>query len=322
MTRRIPLWLTLVPLVVGIALYGWLWSGWAQDFRATIERWLPGATVAISGFPYRMEADVAAPRLAGGDVVRLTAAADRARINRGPWQPELTVIGADRPRFSVVVGPAISATIAGKSAASSVKVATEGAATRLVRLSTVIEAATARLGFTPLAIAADSLELHLRERRDVSAVPGNPVGAPRGQLVLVGERLRLGTGDALTFNADMLVTGDARLTGYDAWARSGTIEVTGLTLADASGEVASVKATLVPEARTRLRVAGTITTVCPASIAAALAAAPPVSEKRLRAPVRLSFEGVAGAVTLAGMPTDLATRPTRGQLPACPAVRR
>ncbi|WP_426165639.1 hypothetical protein [Sandarakinorhabdus sp. DWP1-3-1] len=320
--RRIPLWLTLVPLVVGIAIYGWLWSGWAREFRATIEDWLPGATVSISGFPYRMEADVAAPRLAGGDVVRLTAAADRARINRGPWQPELTVIGTDRPRFSVTVGSLLSATIAGKSAASSVKVVSEGGATRLVRLSSVIEAATARLGFTPVAIAADSLELHLRERRDEVAIPGSPAGAPRGQLVLAGERLRFGTGDALTFAADMLVTGDTRLTGYDAWARSGTIELTSLTLSDASGEIASVKATLAPQGRTGLRVAGTITTVCPASIAAALAAAPSPSEKRLRAPVRLSFEGVAGAVTLGGLPADLATRPTRGQLPACPVIRR
>ncbi len=318
MIRRLPLWLTLVPLLAGIGLYWWLWAGWARDFQAVLQGWLPGATVDITGFPYRMEANVERPRLAGGDAVKLAASADRARINRGPWQPELTVIGTDRPQFSATVSPAIAVSIAGKSAASSVKVV-EG---RLVRLSTVIEAATARLGFTPLAITADTLELHLRERRDAAGVPGSPVGAPRGQLVLAGQRLRLGGGDALTFNADMLVTGDARLTAYDAWARGGTVEVKRFTLADASGEVASVKATLVPQGRGGLRVAGTIDTICPASIAAALAAAPPVSEKRLRAPVRLRFEGVAGAVTLAGMPADLATRATRGQLPPCPVLRR
>jgi hypothetical protein len=274
--------------------------------------------VEISGFPYRMEANVASPRLAGGDAVRLAASADRARVNRGPWQPELTVIGSDRPQFSATVSPAISVAIAGKTAASSVKVV-EG---RLARLSTVIEAATARLGFTPLAIAADTLELHLRERRDAASLPGSPAGAPRGQLVITGERLRFGGGDALTFDADMLVTGDARLGGYDAWAKSGTVEVTRFTLADASGVVASVKATLVPEGRSGLRVAGTVETVCPANIAAAFAAAPPVSERRLRAPVRLTFEGVAGAVSVSGLPADLATRATRGQVAACPVLRR
>ena len=318
MKRRFSLWLTLLPLVAGLGLYGWLWSGWADDFKTTLQGWLPGTTVAIAGFPYRMEANVVAPRLVGGDAVKLAASADQARINRGPWQPELTVIGSDGPRFSAVVSPALSVAIAGKSAASSVKVV-EG---RLARLSTVIEAATAQLGFTPLAIAADTLELHLRERRDQATIPGSPAGAPRGQLVLAGQRLRLGGGDALTFDADMLVTGDARLTAYDAWARSGTVEVTGLTLADASGVVASVKATLVPQGRDGLRVAGTVETVCPGNIAAAFAAAPPVSERRLRTPVRLSFQGVAGAVTLTGMPLDLAMRATRGQMPSCPVIRR
>ncbi len=318
MSKRLPLWLTLVPLLAGIGLYWWLWSGWAADFKATLQGWLPGATVEITGFPYRMEANVERPRLAGGDAVKLAASADRARINRGPWQPELTVIGTDRLQFSAIVSPAIAVSIAGKSAASSVHIV-EG---RLIRLSTVIEAATAQLGFAPLAISADTLELHLRERRDTTGISGSPAGAPRGQLVLAGARLRLGGGDALTFNADMLVTGDARLTAYDAWAKSGTVEVARFTLADASGEVASVKATLVPEGRGGLRVAGTVDTICPASIAAAFAAAPPVSEKRLRAPVRLSFEGVAGAVTFAAMPADLATRATRGQLPPCPVIRR
>jgi hypothetical protein len=86
--------------------------------------------------------------------------------------------------------------------------------------------------------------------------------------------------------------------------------------------VARVKATIVPIGRSGLRLAGTIETVCPASVAAAIAAAPPVSEQRLRAPVQLAFQGVPGAVTLAPLPADLARRAVRAQLPPCPVLRR
>lgn len=318
MSRRIPLWMTLVPLVAGFGLYWYLWSGWANDFKTVLQGWLPASTIEITGFPYRMEANIASPRLSGGDAVKLGAHADRARINRGPWQPDLTVIGADGPRFTAMASPALRADIAGKTAASSIHVL----AGRLVRLSTVIEAATVRLGFTPLPISADTLELHVRELGDTAASTAGPTGAQRGQLVIVGERLRLGGGDALTFNADLAITGDARLLAYDNWARSGTIEVKTLTIADASGQLASVSATLVPTGRTGLRFAGTIETICPQTIVAALIAAPPVNEKRLRTPIRLTFEGTTGAVTLAPMPSDLATRATRGQMPPCPVVRR
>jgi hypothetical protein len=318
MIRRLPLWLTIVPLIAAVGLYFLLWQGWARDFQGVIAGWLPGETVAIGGFPYRLEAEVTAPKLVGGDAVKLAAGADVARINRGPWQPELTVIAAENPRFSAVVSPMISASLSGKAAMTSVKVV-EG---RLLRLSSVITAATARLGFSPVAIAADTLELHLRERGDPAAPATSATAAPRGQMVISGERLRLGGGDPLGLAADILVTGTARLTAYDAWATAGTIEVTSLILTDAHGEVARVRATLAPRGRDMLRVAGTIDTVCPASIAAAFAGTAPSVEYRLRAPLRLAFEGAGGGVRLTGMPTDLATRATRKQLPACPAVRR
>ncbi len=317
-SRRIPLLVTLLPLLAGIALYWWLWSGWAAEFRGLLHAWLPDATLDIGGFPYRMEANVASPHLTGGDAVRLDASADLARINRGPWQPELTVIAADMPVFSAAVSPGLSVRFAGKTAVSSVHVM-DG---RLARLSTVIEAATARLGFTGLQIAADTLELHLRERRDAAAPAASPTAPPRGQLVIAGTRLRMGSGDALTLAADLLVTGPGRLTGYDAWAKTGTIELTALSLADAHGAVAVVKATLVPVERSGLRVSGTVQTICPASVAAAFAGMPPPVEQRLRIPVRLAFEGMAGGLTLSELPADLATRPVRGQEPDCPVLRR
>jgi len=317
MMRRIPLWLTIFPLILAIGLYHLLWQGWASDFEVMLRGWLPASEVSVGGFPYRLEAEVANPALQGGDVVKLVASASRALVNRGPWQPELTVIRADYPRFSAIVGPGFGGSFSGKSAMISIKVV-EG---RLMRLSTVIEAANARLGFSPIKIAADGLELHLREIVPATAAPESATLPPRGQLVVSGQRIRFDGGDSMTLAADMTVTGSARLTAYDRWATTGTIELASLTLADAHGEVASIKATLVPVGRTALRFAGTIDTICPASVEAAFAGLPAPSEKRLRAPLRLAFEGVAGSMRLTGVPNDLAMRATRGQMPPCPVLR-
>ena len=317
MIRRVPLWLTMVPLVVAVGLYGLLWSGWAQEFRETIATWLPAAQIEISGFPYRLEADVPNPALAGGTTVKLSATASRVRINRGPWQPELTVVAAENPAFRAIVGPLLSAGITGKSALTSIHVV----AGRLLRFSSVVEAARLRFGMTAMPIAADSLELHLRETAPGLAAPTSATPPVRGQLIVNGQRLRLGNGDALTLAAEIAVTGAARLTNYDGWAGTGTAEIVRLTLADASGEIASASATLVPQGRIGLRYAGTVETVCPLAVAAVFAggAAPP--EKRLRLPLRLAFEGSAGTVKLSGIPDNLAARPTRAQLPACPVMR-
>ncbi len=317
MMRRVPLWLTLVPLLVGIAGYYWVWSGWARDFGAVISAWLPGTAVEVTGFPYRLEADVAQPQLSGGDVVRLTATASSAAINRGPWQPELTIVSTTEPRFAAVVGPGVGASVAGKTGLTSIHMA----GGQLARLSSVVEAARARLGFTSAVLAADTLELHLRERHDAPPPKTSPVGAVRGQLVLLGQRLRIDNGDALTFAADIAVTGAGRLLGYDSWATTGTIEIGRASLADAHGEIASLTATIVPQGRTGLRFAGTVETICPLNVAAAFAGTVAVPEARLRTPLRLSFAGVAGAVRLDGLPADLATRPTRAQLPPCPVLR-
>lgn len=317
MSRRIPLWLTLVPLVAAVGLYYLLWQGWARDFDTVVRGWLPATPFEVTGFPYRLEAVVGRPELQGGDVVRLFAGAARARINRGPWQEELTLVGSDYPRFSAIVGPGIGASFSGKSALTSINVE----AGRLVRLSSVIEAAKARLGFSPVAIAADSLELHLREREIDTSAPEAATPAPRGQLVISGQRVRFDGGDALTLAADMTVTGPGRLTDYDRWSTIGTIELTRASLSDAHGEIAGFTATIVPLGRRALRFAGTVDTVCPATVGAAFEGKPAPAEKRLRTPLRLAFEGEPGAMRLAGLPGDLGQRAVRGQLPPCPRLR-
>jgi hypothetical protein len=314
--RRVPLWVTILPLVAGIGVYWYLWSGWARGFEAAIQPWLPGVPVSATGFPYRLEAEVENPSLSRDGIVKLGLSASRLRINRGPWRPELTVVQAIAPRFSAVVSPLVSASVGGREAQVSIKVEND----RLARLSAAISAAEARLGFLTAPLTADSLELHLRER-DGKTAAASPARPPRGQFVVAGERFRIGGGDALTLAADTTITGPARLTDYDNWTTSGTLEVTSLTLADAHGEVASATATLVPRGRLGLRFAGTVTTVCPASVKAAFDGAPAPAEKRLRMPVRLAFSGVPGAILLEGMPADLATRPVKAQLPPCPVIR-
>jgi hypothetical protein len=310
MRRRLPLWLALLPLALGAAFYAMLWRGWADEFHTSLSAWLPADSLAITGFPYRLEALADAPRVARGEVVQLEAEAVRARINRGPWQPDLTVVQMEGPRVSASVSPAISARLEGNTAITSINWG-EG---RLRRLSAVVQAARISLGGLVLPIRADTLELHLREREG-EAVPGtSPTLATRGQLVISGTRLRLGSGDALTMAGEILATGPARLTSYDRWAGTGTLELTRLTLADAHGEVASVEATLVPEGRAQLRLAGTVTTVCPATLSGS-----PAPEHRLRVPVRLAVTGTPQALVLE-TPPDLSRRPRRVQDPACPKI--
>ncbi|KPF62296.1 hypothetical protein IP88_14905 [alpha proteobacterium AAP81b] len=319
MLKRLPLLLTLAPLAVAIGVYWLFWTGWAAEFKAALAPWLPGTGVVVTGFPYRLEAEIAPARLDGGDVVKLSARASRARINRGPWRPELTLISAQQPEFAATVGDVLSARLAAASSITSVHVDADG---HVARISTVADAARIATGLLPVPITAQAFEVHLRERVGETAPASSPSGAPRGQMVLAGTALRFGGGDPLTFAADMVATGPARLDGYDRWATTGMVAIDPLTLADATGEVARVRATLVPIGRTGARFAGTIETVCPATVAAAIAGTPAPSERRLRAPARLAFEGVPGAVRVTGIPADLTTRAVRAQLPPCPVLRR
>ncbi len=315
--RRIPLWLTTIPLLAGIALYALLWRGWAHDFEAEIGRWLPPSTIRISGFPYRLEANVAQPALSGGDIVRLRVSAATARINRGPWQPDLTVIAMQDATISASVSPLISARLEARSATASINWG-EG---RLRRQSTILQVATVQLGKNAMSISADTLELHLRERQGEPLPATSPVRETRGQLVLAGTRLRLSGGSALTMAAEILATGSRRLTGYDRWASGGTLELTRLSLADAHGEVLSARATLAPRGKDDLQIAGTLDTVCPQTVAAAFTTTSPQPERRLRVPVRLAFQGSIDALVLAPLP-DLSRRPRRDQKPECPRLRQ
>lgn len=323
--RRLPLWLMLVPLVAAVLVYWLLWSGWADAFRNRVTAWLPGSEIAVSGFPYRIETSVGQPRLQGSDTVAYSLSASRAIINQGPWQPELTVVRTTAPRASIAVGGTRAATamrvdLGGISALTSINVA----GGRLVRLSTVIEAARGRIGVITPPLAADTLEIHLREVAGRLPEPWSPTLPGQGQAVISAERLRIGGGDALTLKSDMAITGAARLTGFARWASGGTVELRTLTLADAHGDVATVKATLAPVGLTGVRMTGTISTVCPEAVVAAFTAGPAPKALRLRAPLQLAFDASAGPaafVNVTGVPNDLASRPRRAREAACPVIR-
>jgi hypothetical protein len=317
MKRRLPLWLTLVPLLAAGSLYFLLWRSWAGEFRGELARWLPESSLSIGGFPYRLEANVASPQVRLRGTVDLSARAAAARVNRGPWQRELTVVRLEEPVVKVTVSPAIRAAIEARSATASINWG-DG---RLRRQSTIFQAARLSIGNGDIAFTADTLELHLRERNDAGAAAAlAPTMPAKGQLVLGATRMRLAGSDALTMSAEILATGATRLVDYGRWAKDGTLELTRLSLSDGHGEIVTANATLVPQGLSGLQVAGTLTTVCPYAVAAAFAGRSPPPEKRLRLPLRLAFSGDYQALSLAAVP-DLARRPRRDQAPDCPQLR-
>ncbi len=312
--RRWPLIVSLLPLLLGLAVYGQVWRGWAADFETTLASWFPGQRLAVGGFPYRLEAELPGAARRHDGAATLAMAAARLRINRGPWRPELTVFQGEGIRLNAGLGP-LAATATAASGTASLHLLDD----RLARLSVVLPAASGETGLGP-GYRADRLELHVRER-----LPGAAADAsqpqPRGQAVVGATGLRLGQGAAISINADATIMGSARLTDYDRWAGAGSINLT-LVANDAAGEVARLAASIVPLGR-NLRLAGTITTVCPLAVQALLAGTVPPAEARLRAPVRLALESAlpaGGPVALSGIPADLATRARRRQLPACPRL--
>ncbi|MGI4878484.1 MAG: hypothetical protein ACRYG4_13465 [Janthinobacterium lividum] len=314
--KRIPLWLTVVPLVVGGGFYWHLWSGYRDTLRADIARYVPASPVKIGGFPYRMEATIGAPTLFRDGDIRLALRADSATANRGPWQRDLTVVRTANPVVDAAI-PALAGVrvhLTAASAISSLHLAGEVVA----RQSNVFNAARIATGLFAAPVTATSFEVHLRETRARSNEAWSPTPPQQAQVVLTGTGVRIGGGDPLTLAADAGITSTARLRGYAGWADGGTVELHSLTLGDAAGEIVRLAASAVA-AKGQLRVVGTVATVCPATLAAAFAGSARPSELRLRVPVTLAFSGTPGAFQLAAMPAG-PPRPVRAQIAKCPRL--
>lgn len=314
--------LAVLPLAAGLGLYGQLWRGWAADFETRLAGWFPGRAIAASGFPYRLEAELADVSRNDNGVLALRGAAAGLRLNQGPWRPELTVLQAHHVQLAARLGTMLP-TVAAATAMASLKL--DG--NRIDRLSLVLPNASGQFGIGP-PFRASRLELHGRERAGVGALPGDPAGPVQAQLLLTGVGVVLGAGRPIDLDGTAALRAAARLGDYRRWASTGGSVDVVLAGRDATGELFRLTATLVPQrapdGRDTLRLAGTITTVCPATVAAALAGTAPPAELRLRAAVRLAIDSAlpaTGPVALAGVPADLGGRARRGQLPACPQLR-
>ena len=78
--RRIPLWVTLIPLAAGIAIWGWLWQGHEARLKADLAQVLPtGTKLETGGFPYRLEARIEPADILFDDVA-LSASAKAAVV--------------------------------------------------------------------------------------------------------------------------------------------------------------------------------------------------------------------------------------------------
>lgn len=320
---RFPLWLTLVPLVVGVAVWYAFWAGWRDGFREDLARVLPpGTAVETGGFPYRMEATTGALALSyARPDLQAQAAASGVVFNRQPWRRDLTIASMTAPALSLTLPDVagFAASLRGPEGQASLKIE-EG---HVARLSIVVPRAELRFGLVGVPMRAAEAEVHFRETpaaRD--RADRGPTLPGQQQVVIEATGLRLGGGDPLDFEADARVTAARPIRSYATFADGGTVEVERLRLADATGEVLRMKATAVPGDGRRLRVAGTITTVCPFTVRALFTGEPMPSENRARAEVTLPVEGQAGGgLRLVEPAGGLQRLPTRNQEPPCPRLR-
>lgn len=319
MIGRLPLWATLLPLAIGILVWALVWRGQAARFEDDLQKALPGVDVSVTGFPYRLEAHIKPVSRRHEDTALVAAlGAAVVSVNRVPWQPGRQVLNLTDSTAAIALKPlaGVSAKISAAEAQASLRLE-DG---RIARLSGVWEKPRIETGLLPAATAGH-FEAHLRETPSTGAAAASPRLPTQAQLVLAATALRLGGGDPLTLAFDSELTAGAPLKSLAEWEGGGTAEIRAATLSDATGEVARLAATLVGEGGA-LRLVGTVETVCPANVRAAIAGLPPVSEKRLRKPERIAVSGtLPGNVVAAPPEAGRPAGPVRGQEPPCPRLR-
>lgn len=323
MSRRIPLWATLIPLLLGVVVWGFVWRGYAARFEEDLRQVLP-ADVAIdaSGFPYRLEARLEGVRLSHADAaLSLGLTADEATINRVPWQRERQVITVSKSEAQAALGPLAGARVTVDAPEAVASLRMDGS--RIARLSAVWQKPAITAGLIGLPMTADSFEAHLRETpADAGAdKAGGPRLPTQAQLVLAATALRFGEGAPLKLALDSELTAPGPISSLAGWAQGGTVEIRSATLSDGTGDVARLSATLVAEGDL-LRLAGTVETVCPATVRAAIAGTPAPPEMRSRVAEKIAIGGtLPGGLTAAPRDPAKPPPPVRGQEPPCPALR-
>lgn len=322
--RRVPVWATLVPLVLSVAAYWGYWSHKRDQFRNQLTGVVGPMPVTFGGFPYRLQADLGRATLARertGSIVRLSA--DKMTVDRQPWSPNLTVVGAKEPRLLAAltgIGGARLDVEAPRGRAS-----LNGAYGRLDRLSAEFEGARLWLGLVPAMGRAAHLELHVRETPIAPiATPAGPTFPAQAEMVARATGFTLDDGAPLTMEASFAVTAPAPLRSVKGWAdQGGTVELKRLVLADAHDTVLDARATAVPLPNGRLEVNGVLMTECPRTVLAAFAhARPPGVEYRARTLIRIPFSGVAGSIAPTVDAAGLPQFTVRAQEAPCPVLRR
>lgn len=316
---RIPLWLTLVPLVLGVLIWGWLWNGYRQDFIAELKPWLPAdAGIESGGFPYRLQATIAPLAVQhSGPALQASLNARQAVINQVPWQARHRLMVLENPQLRLDLSPLRDASVSVRAPAAQASLRT--AEQRVERLSVVWKQPEITAGWLAAPVRAATLETHLREtpaRGDGGTSPRLPT---QDQLVIAATGLHFGQSDALALNADMEITAAGPVRSLAGWLAGGTLEIRSLVLTDAHGEVARFTGTLVPDGAGGLRIAGTVDTICPASLRAAAAGEPHPTEHRARRLIRIAFTGLLpGGLELEPADPAKPAPPVRAQEPVCP----
>lgn len=316
--KRPPLWTTLIPLVVaGAAYYQW-WSAQRDAFVADVAA-IFGVEGSSGGFPYRIETGIAKPALGfdrAGAVASVSAdliVLNRQTLGEGPVVGQML-----QPRLMLAV-PAISdagVNIEARTSSSSLRIANG----HVVRFSTVFDAARLRFARLATAATADRFEAHFRETPAVAVASSDPRFPVQDELVLAATGLRYGKGDPLSFAASLDLTAKRPVRSFADWRTGGTVEVRRFQLSDRVGDVLTLTATASPGSDGQMFSAGTVDTVCPATVEAAFAGETGARELRARRVIRYAFAGPLGRLRLT--PLGVTRVPVRNQEPPCPVLRR
>ena len=318
-----PFLIALLPLIVGLGVYYIYWQGKAARYAADIAA-ETGQQVPVTGFPYRLSADLPSLDLsAGGDALAANLSTGLAELTRGPFRPDLVVGRVRSPRLELgSKGLGLGALTAGAPYADVSLRTGDGV---IHRLSVVAPSAGIDAPLLGGAATASDLQVHFREtptetpRADAGQSP-----VPPGQAdIRLSGLIDWPEGRRARIVLPVQITADAPLESVAAWQSSGTLEVAGGEIAGGDGEpVATFDATLAALGD-RLALSGTLESDCPRTVAALFGGGGPLGEPeyRRRKPARFVLGGTADAPTLSERPTPSGGL-ARNREPPCPVLHR
>jgi hypothetical protein len=319
---RIPLWVMVLPLALGLSLYWLFWRGEANDFRQVVEKAIPDAgPVEIGGFPYRIEArlpHLTLRRQHDDSFAELTTG--RIEIDRQPWMADHLVIAAESPRLQMTL-PGIAGArldVEALGGLASIRRSKDV----LQRLSMHFPKAKVWLPIVGGPFSAENFEIHVRETPEAATDSKSPTFPVQAEAKIAG---LLAGEDGLRFRIDVPIdlTASERIDSVTAWRNGGTAEIDGARLLAPDGTaVAGMDATLALLPDGRLAVSGTIETDCPATVRALFAGEAPGTEFRSRRTQTLPISGIVGDGLEIGEAAGPTGGPARSQEPPCPDLRR